>query len=92
MQDQQQPIITTLGNNISQISGGNMRNNQGGKLLKGSKSSSHINHSKNSSLYNLQLYKPHQSNQVKDQQQEQNRREATPDIGDISDDEEYMKI
>ena len=69
-----------------------MRNNQGGKLLRGSKSSSQINPSKNSSLYNLQLYKP-QSNHVKDQQQqEQNRREATPDIGDISDDEEYMKI
>ena len=91
MQDQQQPVITTLGNNISQISGGNMRNNQGGKLLRGSKSSSQIGHSKNSSLYNMQLYKP-QSNQVKDQQQEQNRREATPEIGDMSDDEEYMKI
>ena len=66
-----------------------MRNNQGGKLLRGSKSSSQINHSKNSSLYNLQLYKA-QQNQVKDL--DQNRREATPEIGDISDDEEYMQI
>jgi hypothetical protein len=29
---------------------------------------------------------------VRDLQQEQNKREVTPDIGDISDDEEYMKI
>jgi hypothetical protein len=57
--------------------------------LRGSKSSSQINHSKNSSLNNLQLYKP-QQNQVKDL--DQNRREATPDIDDISDDEEYMQI
>jgi hypothetical protein len=89
LQDQQHPVVTTLGNNISLNSAGNMRNNQGRKLLRGSKSSSQINNSKNSSLYNLQLYKPHQ-NQVKDL--DQNRREATPDIEDISDDEEYMKI
>lgn len=71
-----------LGHNVNH-SQTSLRNQA--KKLRSSKSSSQINHSKNSSLYNLQYYKP------ANQEQDPHKR-VTPDIADMSDDEEYKQI